>query len=122
MNLTASQNAAIQWLAKSPMAKDFYWTGGTLLSYHYLHHRQSEDIDFFTEKPFTYETVNDWAQLFKKHAGFVEIKAQKEYDSWEFLFTGKEELRVEFVRYNHEKKTLHPRKKLLGVYIDSFDD
>ena len=30
----------------------FYFTGGTALSYIYLHHRQSEDLDFFTEKNF----------------------------------------------------------------------
>lgn len=28
---------------------NFYWTGGTVLSEFYLHHRDSEDIDLFTE-------------------------------------------------------------------------
>jgi len=29
---------------------------------------------------------------------------------------------VEFVYYNHEKKTLRKRKKFLGVFIDSLED
>ena len=29
--------------------KRFYWTGGTVLSEFYLHHRDSHDIDLFSE-------------------------------------------------------------------------
>ena len=32
------------------LTSNFYWTGGTVLSEFYLHHRDSEDIDLFTEK------------------------------------------------------------------------
>ena len=32
------------------LLKSFYWTGGTVLSEFYLHHRESEDIDLFSEK------------------------------------------------------------------------
>jgi len=33
----------------SYIVKNFYWTGGTVLSEFYLHHRESEDIDLFIE-------------------------------------------------------------------------
>ncbi len=31
------------------ITEKFYWTGGTVLSEFYLHHRLSEDIDLFCE-------------------------------------------------------------------------
>lgn len=33
----------------SKLRKQFYFTGGTALSAIYLHHRESEDLDFFSE-------------------------------------------------------------------------
>ena len=122
MILTDIQEKAIQHLAASPLAKIFYWTGGTLLAYHHLQHRRSLDLDFFSEKPFSSDAVHEWAKSFKELAGFTNVTAEKIYDRWDFLFSGTEDLRIEFVLYNGEKKTLHPRNKLLGVYIDSLDD
>lgn len=34
------------------LRKQFYFTGGTALSAFYLHHRESEDLDFFSERDF----------------------------------------------------------------------
>ncbi|MBI2430617.1 MAG: nucleotidyl transferase AbiEii/AbiGii toxin family protein [Candidatus Levybacteria bacterium] len=47
---------------------------------------------------------------------------QKIFDRHEFLFENKEVLRLEFVHYNHEKKTLGKKELLLGVQIDSLVD
>ena len=35
--------------AEKSLTSKYYWTGGTVLSEFYLHHRYSEDIDLFTE-------------------------------------------------------------------------
>lgn len=48
--LTDTQNKVLQFLGKQPEFTDFYFTGGTVLSEYYLHHRISEDLDFFSEK------------------------------------------------------------------------
>lgn len=49
--LTAAQIAILAALTKDNIFnKDFYLTGGTALSEYYLHHRLSEDLDFFSEK------------------------------------------------------------------------
>ena len=61
-------------------------------------------------------------QEFKKVSGFENVNYRKIFDRWEFLFENSESLRVEFVYYNREKKTLKKRTKLLDVYIDSLDD
>lgn len=122
MNLTSVQKLAINLLALSPLREIFYWTGGTLLAYRYLHHRKSVDLDFFSEKKFSFEEINRFIQDLKEKGGFTAVHYQKIFDRHEFLFEGMEQLRVEFVYYNHEKKTLKKRCVLLGVYVDSLDD
>lgn len=122
MKLTKAQEKAISHLANSPLAKKFYWTGGTLLAYHYLNHRRSLDLDFFSEEQFSFEEVNRLVRLIKKDIDFKKVSYKKIFDRWEFIFENDEILRVEFVYYNHEKKTLKKRNKLLGVYVDSLED
>lgn len=122
MNLTHTQQLAIALLANSPLKETFYWTGGTLLAYHYLHHRKSFDLDFFSEKPFALAELTSFVQHLKKQGGFTSMEHQKVFDRHEFLFENEEKLRVEFVYYNHEKKTLKKRGSLLGVRIDSLED
>lgn len=39
------------------LPKSFYFTGGTALSAVYLHHRESEDLDFFSETDFENEPI-----------------------------------------------------------------
>lgn len=49
--LTDRQRRALTVTVKNPIvARQFYLTGGTALSEYYLHHRLSEDLDFFSEK------------------------------------------------------------------------
>lgn len=122
MNLTNEQEKAIKLFAKSKLAKKFYWTGGTLLAYHYLKHRKSLDLDFFSEERFSFEEVNELVETIKKQAGFRKVHSKKIFDRWEFLFENDRVLRIEFVYYNQEKKTLRKRKKLFGVFIDSLVD
>ncbi|MBI4036032.1 nucleotidyl transferase AbiEii/AbiGii toxin family protein [Candidatus Daviesbacteria bacterium] len=122
MNLTKLQKLAIELLAHSPLRNIFYWTGGTLLASHYLHHRESIDLDFFSEKKFSLEEINRFTQELKEKGGFATVHYQKIFDRYEFLFENEEHLRIEFVYYNHEKKTLRKRELLNGVHIDSLDD
>jgi predicted nucleotidyltransferase component of viral defense system len=49
--LTPLQKELLRVFAQEPLFKDFYLTGETTLSVFYLHHRFSEDLDFFTELP-----------------------------------------------------------------------
>ena len=53
--LTPDHEVILAILAKHEIAKRFYWTGGTLLSHYYLHHRKSFDLDFFSDTEFTRE-------------------------------------------------------------------
>ena len=122
MTLTETQQKVLDLLAKSPLAKKFYWTGGTLLSTHYLHHRLSVDLDFFSEEPFNFDEINDFVQQVSSEIGFTNINSKKIFDRWEFILENHEPLRIEFVHYNHDKKTLKKRDLFNGILIDSLED
>ncbi len=48
--LTALQQKACMAIASDPVVKrQFYLSGGTALAEYYLHHRLSDDLDFFSE-------------------------------------------------------------------------
>lgn len=69
MNLTSKQQMIFDEVKKSDFLKEnFYFTGGTALSAVYLHHRLSEDLDFFSEKKFdNLSILNLLAEWGKKH-------------------------------------------------------
>lgn len=47
--LTPSQHEFLKFIASRPeFTKEYYFGGGTALSEYYLHHRKSEDLDFFS--------------------------------------------------------------------------
>jgi len=49
------------------LTKNYYWTGGTVLSEFYLHHRDSQDIDLFIESHEVYlPPIANFMQIFKK--------------------------------------------------------
>lgn len=122
MTLTKTQEKTLFILANSALSKKFYWTGGTLLAYHYLHHRRSLDLDFFSEDVFSLEEVNKLVEQIKKDLELRKVSYQKIFDRFEFILENDEMLRLEFVYYNHDKKTLKKRDKILGVYVDSLED
>lgn len=68
VDLTRSQKKTVDLLAKSPLRDKFYWTGGTLLAYHYLGHRRSLDLDFFSQERFSFEEVNFPQDFFFKRS------------------------------------------------------
>src|SRR3989338_6492582 len=123
MELTFEQKLALKLLAQSELQHQFYWTGGTLLAYKYLHHRISEDLDFFSDKEFSFQIIVPWIHHLKSKGHFLDVQTRKIYDRWELLFIGDDKkLRVEFVYFNHEKKTLEERQLWQGVYVDSLSD
>jgi len=120
VELEPIQKKTLKLFAKSAIKDRFYWTGGTLLSHLYLHHRQSQDLDFFTDKPFLYNRVNSFVSGLKTALNLHSIEKNKIYDRWDFFLHNEQELRIEFVLYEFPKLKL--RKKWQGIYIDSLDD
>lgn len=123
MILTKDQDIILATLARHEIAKRFYWTGGTLLSSHYLHHRKSFDLDFFTDTPFLREELDVFLLDVKRELGGDQLTERKIYDRWEFILSRHDvPVRFEFVHYNHEKKRLAPLIPYRGLLIDSLPD
>ena len=64
---TAEQRYVFDQVSKNDFLRaHFYFTGGTALSYYYLQHRYSEDMDFFSIKKFIPEEilaiVSEWSK------------------------------------------------------------
>ncbi|MBI5230406.1 MAG: nucleotidyl transferase AbiEii/AbiGii toxin family protein [Candidatus Magasanikbacteria bacterium] len=87
--LSVAQQNILDALASNQMIfNNFYLTGGTALAEFYLHHRFSEDLDFFSEQevdPFAIQTVFktishkthikkiDFAQSFNRNLFFLHL-------------------------------------------------
>lgn len=118
--LTKIQKEALKVFAKSSLRDKFYWTGGTLLAFRFLRHRQSDDLDFFSEKPFRADELNEYAETLRKELKLDNLDRNRIYDREELFLSNKENLKMEFVFY--EQKKLKPKKKWRDIYIDSFED
>lgn len=121
--LTADQEMALRVLGESELKDRFYWSGGTALAFCYLKHRGSVDVDFFSGERFVFDDLMGFVEMFKKKSGLTKMTYEKIYDRWELLFENeRRSLRVEFVYYNHGRKTLGKKTEHLGVMVDSLFD
>ena len=56
------------------LAEHFYLTGGTALAEYYLHHRLSEDLDFFSEREFDPQSISAFFKKVEKEAGIQSVE------------------------------------------------
>ncbi|MDO8664799.1 MAG: nucleotidyl transferase AbiEii/AbiGii toxin family protein [Candidatus Liptonbacteria bacterium] len=118
--LTHLQKIVLKEFAESSLKDRFYWTGGTALAFFHLHHRLSYDLDFFSDKAFSYEEILKFIQHLSKKIDLKKIEQKKIFDRWEFIIRNKENVKIEFARY--EFKNLKPRKIWHGIFVDSLED
>lgn len=62
------------------ICKNFYLTGGTALAEFYLHHRFSEDLDFFSEQEFAPEAIFAFLKAVQKQIGIKKIAAEQSFN------------------------------------------
>jgi predicted nucleotidyltransferase component of viral defense system len=117
--LTEEQKELLLSFTQSPLSSVFYLTGGTALSAFYLHHRLSEDLDFFTEEEVDVESI----LVFLKSIPVIkQITYERKYDRKIFLleYPSKISLKVEYTKYPFER--LFPVRKFDALMIDSIQD
>ncbi len=105
IDLTPKQQIIFDEIEKSDfLRQNFYFTGGTALASIYLHHRLSEDLDFFSPEKFDtlaiLNLITEWSQ---KH-NFKVNSAENEVVRIFFLeFPDKEKLKVDFGYYPYKR-------------------
>ena len=121
--LTNFQRKALKEIGKSELSRFFVWSGGTALSFYYLQHRLSADLDFMSQDLFRDEYLLTELRKIAKNLGVKSIEEQKKLNRCEFwLKKDKEILRIEFVFYPFPR--VRPPKKLkeFNIKIDSIED
>ncbi len=120
--LTAKQLKALRAIAKTKLAKRFYFSGGTALAYFYLRHRRSEDLDFFCETEFRLQDITPIIKTIKKDVGFSKFDLQSSFNRniYQLIFDPKSFLKIEFTYFpfaNIEKPIAKE-----GILVDSLLD
>lgn len=120
--LTPFQKSVLSLFAQNKaFSKHFYLTGGTALAEFYLHHRLSEDLDFFSETEFSIVPI----QAFLKQLSTKLRLSKIEYRSFMgihtfFLHKGKQVLKVDFNFYPFPR--IEKGENFESLSIDSLHD
>lgn len=123
IKFTPLQKDILSFFGKNPFAKNFYWTGGTLLSYQYLHHRLSVDLDFFSDDLFSDNDYLTFVNQLKKENKCSKVALTVQYNRRLFLIErGSETIKLELVFFPFP--TVEKRKKLpeFSLKTDSLTD
>lgn len=99
--LTAIQEKALDSIASDyTVSHHFYLSGGTALAEYYLHHRLSEDLDFFSENEIDITWLNTLSGKIKSVIGASKKDIQQSFNRNLVFFTiGKTILKTEFTYY-----------------------
>lgn len=82
------------------IARAFYLTGGTALAAFYLNHRESEDLDFFSEKEVEPLVVEVFLKVNKDTLGFENFEFQRSFNrNLFFLHFKNDVLKTEFTYF-----------------------
>lgn len=100
----------------------FYLTGGTALAEFYLHHRLSEDLDFFSEEEIDPQTVFVFLKSIQKSAGIKKIDSQQSFNRNLFFLHLKnnEVIKTEFTYFPFTR--IERKNKMGDLFVDSLID
>src|SRR3990167_3582939 len=104
--LTSQQQVLLDFFRKQDLLVDlFYFTGGTCLSEYYLHHRFSEDLDFFSEEEIDSQAITILLHTHKSSLGYVKLDFQQSFDRNLFFLSYPKgvQLKVEFTYFPFER-------------------
>jgi len=120
--LTKKQKELLEALfSQKNIRENFYLTGGTALAEYYLHHRYSEDLDFFSKKEFEPIDIQTILKTLLKDLGVQKIDFQQSFNRNLFYLYFKDSIiKTEFTYYPFEQ--IEPVKKKRGIVVDSLID
>lgn len=102
--------------------RDFYFTGGTALSECYLHHRESVDLDFFSQFPFNRKIVDEIVSSLQE-SGIKISSIHKIHDRYTFDAIGDNGMvcKLDFCHYNFPRLE-KSQKAFDSIVVDSIRD
>ncbi|TAN58057.1 hypothetical protein EPN15_02225 [Patescibacteria group bacterium] len=120
--LTKRQIFLLQLIANDKfLQKHFYLTGGTALAGFYLHHRLSEDLDFFSENEFDVFGVSVFFRKNKRKIRFTKIDFQQSYNRNLFFLHFRDEIiKTEFTYFPFPR--IDAKIKKMDIQVDSVLD
>lgn len=100
---------------------NFYLTGGTALAEFYLHHRLSEDLDFFSENEFDPQFISVFLKKIQKEAGIKEISYEQSFNRNIYILDlGNDSIKMEFTYFPFTR--IEIKKKIGDLNVDSLVD
>src|SRR5258708_38701921 len=95
---TKRQKEFLEVVSQLPFFRKFYLTGGTALAAIYYNHRESDDLDFFSESEFSFIELENSLHTIKSKLKFEKIIRNQIHNINSYLIIWKEEqpLKVDF--------------------------
>lgn len=120
--LTFIQKQILSILAGEKIfTKNFYLTGGTALSEYYLHHRLSEDLDFFSETEIDKIWILTLAKHIKQAIRFDRLDIEESFNRNLVYFSNPSiQIKTEFTYYPFTQ--IETPKVISGIKVDSLTD
>ena len=121
--LTTQQYAFLNFVRQQNiLTTNFYFTGGTCLAEYYLHHRISEDLDFFSERDIDLQALSI---LFKRNQpvlGYTKLDFQQAFNRNLFFlsYSHASQLKIEFTYFPFTR--IDSSCVIEGLPIDSLPD
>lgn len=103
--LTPIQNLIFQEVIGDDFLRSqFYFTGGTALKAFHLNHRESEDLDFFSEKKFDPRIIVSKMHIWSlKHRFKPHVRQIETVNIFTLEFPKGEKLKIDFVYHPHKR-------------------
>lgn len=120
--LSKNQQLLLSEISKNKaITQIFYLGGGTALAEFYLHHRLSEDLDFFSQKEFDPLSISAFLKTIQTKIKINKIDYQQSFNrNLFFIHIGKDIIKTEFTYYPFLQIDLG--KSVNSLRIDSLLD
>ena len=121
--LTEHHRRLLVALGKSKLAKNVYFTGGTLLAYRYLHHRYSLDVDLFSDDLLDDLFVTKTMRDLSRAVGAKKMRFVKYPSRWQYFLEFKEsEIKCDIVYFPFPRVDRRITLREFNLFGDSLLD